>query len=44
MNVALTRIGSSKDVIAGQMHVFDVAGTKMTMVNVNGHLYAFDGT
>ena len=40
----LTRIGSSGDVIAGQMRVFDVAGTKVTVANVNGHLYAFDNT
>ena len=40
----LIRMGSSKDVIAGQMRVFDVAGTKVTVANANGHLYAFDDT
>jgi len=40
----LIRMGSSKDVIAGQMHVFDVAGTKVTVANANGQLYAFDDT
>src|SRR5690348_11766914 len=40
----LIRIGSSKNVIAGQMHAFDVAGTKVTVANANGHLYAFDDT
>ena len=40
----LIRLGSSKDVIAGQMHVFDVAGTKVTVANADGHLYAFDDT
>lgn len=40
----LTRIGSSRDVIAGQMRVYDVAGTKVTVVNVNGHIHAFDDT
>jgi nitrite reductase/ring-hydroxylating ferredoxin subunit len=40
----LTRIGSSKDVTAGQMRAFDVAGTKVTVANANGHLYGFDNT
>jgi nitrite reductase/ring-hydroxylating ferredoxin subunit len=38
------RVGSSKDVAAGQMRVFDVAGTKVTVARTNGHLYAFDDT
>ena len=42
MNVALTRVASSKDVSAGQMRVFDVAGAKVTVANANGQLYAFD--
>lgn len=40
----LTRIGSSRDVIAGQMRVYDVAGTKVTVANVNAHIHAFDDT
>jgi 3-phenylpropionate/trans-cinnamate dioxygenase ferredoxin component len=40
----LVRIGSSKDVPVGQMRVFDVAGTKVNVTNVDGHLYAFDDT
>jgi 3-phenylpropionate/trans-cinnamate dioxygenase ferredoxin subunit len=40
----LVRIGSSKDVSAGQMHVFDVAGTNVTVASADGHLYAFDDT
>jgi nitrite reductase/ring-hydroxylating ferredoxin subunit len=44
MSVALTRIGSSQDVAAGQMRVFVVAGTKVTVANANGHLYGFDNT
>jgi len=40
----LKRIGSSGDVVAGQMRAFDVAGTKMTVARANGHLYAFDDT
>lgn len=44
MNVMLLRIGNSKDVVAGQMRVFDVAGTKVSVANANGHLYAFDNT
>lgn len=40
----LVRLGHSKDVVAGQMRVFDVGGTKVNVVNVDGHLYAFDDT
>ena len=40
----LRRIGSSGDVVAGQMRVFDVAGTKVCVASANGHLYAFDDT
>jgi 3-phenylpropionate/trans-cinnamate dioxygenase ferredoxin component len=40
----LIRMGSTKDVVAGQMRVFDVEGSKVTVANVNGHLYAFDDT
>ena len=38
------RVGSSKDVAAGTMHVFDVGGTKVNVASVNGRLYAFDDT
>jgi nitrite reductase/ring-hydroxylating ferredoxin subunit len=40
----LIRAGDSKDVAAGQMRVFDVAGTKVSVTSVDGHLYAFDDT
>lgn len=40
----LVRIGSSRDVVTGQMRVFDIAGTKVSVANANGHLYAFDNT
>ena len=40
----LVRLGQSKDVVAGQMRVFDVAGTKVNVASVGGHLYAFDDT
>lgn len=40
----LVQIGSAKDVAVGQMRVFDVAGTKVNVTNVDGHLYAFDDT
>ena len=36
------RIGSAKDVRAGQMRVFDVAGTKVNVASAGNHLYAFD--
>ena len=40
----LVRVGSSKDVAAGKMRVFDVAGTKVNVTNADGHWYAFDDT
>ena len=40
----LVRIGNSIDIVAGKMHVYDVAGTKVTVVSTDGHLYAFDDT
>jgi len=40
----LTRVGNGKDVAEGSMHVFDVAGTKVSVARVNGILYAFDDT
>src|SRR5438445_770132 len=44
VRVMLVRLGQSKDVVAGQMRVFDVAGTKVNVASVGGHLYAFDDT
>jgi nitrite reductase/ring-hydroxylating ferredoxin subunit len=38
------RIGSVKDVAAGQIRAFDVAGTKVGVANADGELYAFDDT
>ena len=38
------RVGSSKDVAAGTMHVFDVAGTKVSVASAGGSLHAFDDT
>lgn len=43
-NVMLVQIGSSKDVAAGQMRVFDLQGTKVSVASAGGHLYAFDDT
>lgn len=40
----LVRIGTSKDIAAGQMRAFDVAGTKVDVANADGHLHAFDDT
>src|SRR5687767_2653796 len=40
----LVRIGNSKDVVAGQMRLFDIAGTKVNVASAGGHLYAFDDT
>lgn len=40
----LVRVGSSKDVLAGRMRVFEVAGSNVNVASVNGHVYAFDDT
>jgi len=40
----LVRIGNVKDVAAGQMRAFDVAGTKVDVANADGHLYALENT
>jgi len=40
----LVRIGNAKDVAAGQIRAFDVAGTKVDVANAGGQLYAFDDT
>jgi nitrite reductase/ring-hydroxylating ferredoxin subunit len=40
----LVRVGKSKDVVAGKMRVFDVAGTKVNVANAGGNLHAFDDT
>jgi nitrite reductase/ring-hydroxylating ferredoxin subunit len=38
------RIGSADEVAAGEMHVYDVAGTRVNVANAGGRLYAFDDT
>ncbi len=40
----LVRIGNAKDVAAGVMRVFDVAGTRVNVASAGGHLHAFDDT
>ena len=40
----LVRVGAAKDVGNDEMHVFDVAGTKVNVANASGDLYAFDDT
>jgi len=40
----LIRVGNAKDVAAGEMRVFDVSGTKVSVTSLDGHLYAFDDT
>jgi 3-phenylpropionate/trans-cinnamate dioxygenase ferredoxin subunit len=44
VKTALVRLGRATDVAPSQMRVFDVAGTKVNVANVGGHLYAFDDT
>jgi len=38
------RVGNVKDIAAGQMRVFDVEGTKISVTRVGERLYAFDDT
>ncbi len=38
------RIGSVRDVTPGEMRAYEVSGTPVTIVNANGHFYAFDDT
>jgi nitrite reductase/ring-hydroxylating ferredoxin subunit len=40
----LVKVGKAKDVVANEMLVVDVAGTKVTVANAAGELYAFDDT
>jgi nitrite reductase/ring-hydroxylating ferredoxin subunit len=44
VKIMLVRVGSSKDVLAGRMRVFEVAGGNVNVASVNGHVYAFDDT
>jgi len=44
MEDMLVRIGSSNDVVSGQMRVFDLKGTKVNVASAGGNLYAFDDT
>jgi 3-phenylpropionate/trans-cinnamate dioxygenase ferredoxin component len=38
------RVGRADDVLEGQMHAFDVSGTKVNVVHTGGALYAIDDT
>jgi nitrite reductase/ring-hydroxylating ferredoxin subunit len=40
----LVRIENTGDIGAGEMRVFDVAGTKVNIASVGGQLHAFDDT
>lgn len=40
----LVRIENARDIGAGEMRLFDVAGTKVTIASVDGQLHAFDDT
>jgi len=40
----LVKVGNASDVVKNEMRVFDVAGTKVSIANALGHLYAFDDT
>jgi nitrite reductase/ring-hydroxylating ferredoxin subunit len=40
----LVRIENATDIAAGEMRVFDVAGTSVNVASVGGQLHAFDDT
>jgi nitrite reductase/ring-hydroxylating ferredoxin subunit len=40
----LVRIGNAGDIAAGEMRVFDIAGTKVNVASIDGQLHAFDDT
>src|SRR5262244_4193772 len=40
----LVKVGSTKDVDEGKIHIFEVDGTKVSVANTGGHLHAFDDT
>ena len=40
----LVPIGNARDIAAGEMRVFDIAGTKVNVASVDGQLHAFDDT
>ena len=40
----LVRIESAEGLTAGEMRVFDVAGTKVNVTSIGGQLHAFDDT
>lgn len=40
----LIRIDNAKDIAAGEMHVFDVEGIKVSVASVDGQLHSFDDT
>lgn len=40
----LVRIENARNIPAGEMRVFDVAGTKVNIASVGGELHAFDDT
>lgn len=44
VKLLLVRIANARDIVAGQMRVFDVAGIKVNIASVGGQLHAFDDT
>jgi nitrite reductase/ring-hydroxylating ferredoxin subunit len=40
----LVRIENARDIASGEMRVVDIAGTKVNIASVDGHLHAFDDT
>jgi nitrite reductase/ring-hydroxylating ferredoxin subunit len=44
VKLLLVGIENARDIAAGEMRVFDVAGTKVNIASVGGELHAFDDT
>ena len=44
VKLLLVRIENAREIAAGQMRIFDVAGIKVNIASVGGQLYAFDDT
>src|SRR5687767_1089296 len=40
----LVPIGNARDIVAGEMRTFDIAGTKVNVASLDGQLHAFDDT
>jgi nitrite reductase/ring-hydroxylating ferredoxin subunit len=44
MTSTLSRVARASEIREGEMHVVDVAGTKVALTRIEGHLHGFDDT